>query len=109
MRTNLSTVVRMSTSFSFPGASSTGSPVLDAVDPRPELGRAADHAAAAIALVQKTASVAWEGKASDGYRELVVEAVHELYRADRAADRAMGAAARYVRAVEAANAEASLR
>ncbi|MBD7982017.1 hypothetical protein [Oerskovia merdavium] len=84
-------------------------PSLDATDPRPELWRAADHAAEAIALARRTADIAWKGKASDGYRDLVVEAVHELYRADRAADRAVGAAARHVRTVDAANAEASLR
>lgn len=99
----------MSTPFSFPGATSGWSPVLDVVDPRPELRRAADLAAEAVTIVRRTAGVAWEGRASDGYRELVVEAVHELYRTDRAADRAVGAAARYVRTVEAANAEASLR
>ncbi|RXR25384.1 hypothetical protein EQW78_10205 [Oerskovia turbata] len=99
----------MSTSFSLPGATSGWSLALDVVDPRPELRRAADLAAEAIGLVRRTADVAWEGQASDGYRDLVVEAVHELYRTDRAADRAVGAAARYVRTVEAANAEASLR
>ncbi|QDW61477.1 hypothetical protein [Oerskovia sp. KBS0722] len=99
----------MSTSFSLLGATSGWSPVLDVVDPRPELRRAADLAAEAVTIVRRTADVAWEGRASDGYRDLVVEAVHELYRTDIAADRAVGAAARYVRTVEAANAEASLR
>ncbi|MHA7135147.1 hypothetical protein [Oerskovia turbata] len=84
-------------------------PVLDAVDPRPELRRAAEHAAEAVALVARTGDVAWAGAAADGYRDLVVEAVHELYRADRAADQAVGAAARYLRTVDTANAEASLR
>jgi hypothetical protein len=97
----------MSMLSSFPGTSFA--PVLDAADPRPELRRAADLAAEAVALVRGTADVAWEGRASDGYRDLVAEAVHELYRADRAADQAVGAAVRYVRVVDAANAEASLR
>lgn len=103
------TVVRMSTSFALAGAASGGSLALDVVDPRPELRRAADLAAEAIAIVSRTAGIAWEGPASDGYRDLVVDAVHELYRTDLAADRAVGAAARYVRTLEAANAEASLR
>ncbi|WP_336706965.1 hypothetical protein [Oerskovia sp. USHLN155] len=99
----------MSTIFSLPGVTSGWSPALDVVDPRPELRRAADLAAEAIAIVRRTADVAWEGQASDGYRDLVVDAVHELYRTDLAADRAVGAAACYVRTVEAANAEASRR
>ncbi|MBM7479618.1 hypothetical protein ACFP63_06100 [Oerskovia jenensis] len=99
----------MSTSFSLPGATSGWSPALAAVDPRPELRRASDLAAEAVAIVRRTADVAWEGQASDGYRDLVVEAVHELLRADRAVDQAMGAAARYALTVDAANAEASLR
>lgn len=95
----------MSTLASPPSWAST----LDAADPRPELQRAADQAAQAVALVRRSADVAWKGKASDGYRDLVADAVDALRRADIEADRAVGAAVRYLRAVDAANAEASLR
>jgi hypothetical protein len=108
-RERVATVAAMSTSSTPPGATPTWSPVIDAVDPRPELRRAAEHTAEAVALVARTGDVAWAGKASDGYRDLVVEAVHALCRADRAADQAAGAAARYLRTVDAANVEASLR
>ncbi|MFF3065530.1 hypothetical protein ACFVQ3_13305 [Oerskovia sp. NPDC057915] len=98
-----------SLSLSLTGATSGWSPAIDVVDPGPELRRAGDLVAEAVAIVRRTTDVAWEGQASDGYRDLVVAAVGELYRADRAVDQALGAAARYVRTVEAANVEASLR
>jgi hypothetical protein len=99
----------MPTFSALPGATPARSPALDVVDPRPELQEAATQAAAAVPLVRRSAEIAWRGEASAGYRTLVQEAVGELYRVDRSADSAMGAAARYVRTVEAANAEASLR
>lgn len=104
-----STVVRMSRSFPLPGATSDWSPALAVVDPRPELQQAAAQAAAAIPLVNQSAAIAWRGEASEGYRAVVEATVRELYRVDRVADGAVGAATRYVRTVEAANAEASLR
>ncbi|MGW6006324.1 hypothetical protein ACWFNS_08295 [Oerskovia enterophila] len=99
----------MSPPLPLPGAMSTWSPALDVVDPRPELQQAAAQAAAAIPLVDQSTTIAWRGEASEGYRALVEEAVRELHRVDRVADGAAGAATRYVRTVEAANAEASLR
>jgi len=100
-----STVCDMSTLSSLPA----WAPALPAVDPRPELRRAADRAAEAVALVRRTADVPWRGAASEGYRDLVVEAVSTLYRAGIAGDQAVGAAARYLQTVDAANAQASLR
>ncbi|MFD6163685.1 hypothetical protein ACFWFR_00735 [Oerskovia sp. NPDC060287] len=99
----------MSTFSALPGATPAWSPALDVVDPRPELQQAAAQAAAAIPLVDQSTTIAWRGEASEGYRALVEEAVRELHRVDRVADGAVGAATRYVRTVEAANAEASLR
>lgn len=99
----------MSTPAPLPGATSAWSPALAVVDPRPELQQAAAQAAAAIPLVTQSAAIAWRGEASEGYRAVVEATVRELYRVDRVADGAVGAATRYVRTVEAANAEASLR
>ncbi|MEK8227085.1 hypothetical protein NKG05_14955 [Oerskovia sp. M15] len=82
--------------------------VIDALDPRPELWRAADHAAEAIVLVRRTTAIGWAGSAATAYGDLVAEVVGELHRADRAADQAVGGAVHYLRTVEAANAEARL-
>ena len=95
----------MSTPAPLPGATSAWSPALEVVDPRPEL----QQAAAAIPLVNQSAAIAWRGDASEGYRAVVEETVRELHRVDRVADGAVGAATRYVRTLETANAEASLR